>query len=410
MTIAIIGAGPAGLMAAETLSAAGHGVTVYERMPTPGRRFLMAGVGGLNLTHSEEFERFIGRYRDGLALLRPALDALPPEALRGWADGLGGDTFIGSSGRVFPKAMKASPLLRAWLGRLEGQGVRFALRHDWTGWQGDALAFDTPDGPLTVTPDATVFALGGASWPKLGADGSWVAPFEVQSVSVAPLRPSNAGLLIDWSDHMIERHAGAPLKPITLDFAGEAIQGELVLTRTGLEGGAAYAVSSLIRERMLTVGKVIVPLDLKPGLTRDALAARLATARKGDSLSNILRKQVRLSPAAIALLNEDRKLPREPDALAKRIKCRPLIIHGLSGLDRAISTAGGVAAEALDRAFMLRARPGSFVAGEMLDWEAPTGGYLLQASFATGAWAARGVMDWLAAGNVTTRSASPPNL
>ena len=408
--IAIIGAGPAGLMAAEILSAAGHDVTVYERMPTPGRRFLMAGVGGLNLTHGEDFERFIGRYRDGLALLRPALDALPPEALRGWADGLGADTFVGSSGRVFPKAMKASPLLRAWLGRLEGQGVRFALRHDWTGWVGDALTFDTPDGPLTVTPDATVFALGGASWPKLGADGSWVAPFEAQSVPVAPLRPSNAGLLIDWSDHLVERHAGAPLKPVTFDFSGEAIQGEVVLTRTGMEGGAAYALSGLIREQTLTVGKVIVSIDLKPGLTRDALAERLATARKGDSLSNILRKQARLSPAATALLNEDRNLPREPEALARRIKCRPLIIHGLSGLDRAISTAGGVMAEALDPAFMMHARPGSFVAGEMLDWEAPTGGYLLQASFATGAWAAQGVIGYLAARSINTRSAIPPSL
>ncbi len=400
--VAIVGAGPAGLMAAEVLSAAGCAVTVYERMPTPARRFLMAGVGGLNLTHSEAFDAFATRYREAAPMLRPALDAFGPRDMRAWADGLGADTFVGSSGRVFPRAMKASPLLRAWLVRLEGRGVRLLTRHDWRGWDGDALIFDMPDGPRRVRSDATVLALGGASWPRLGSDGSWTGPLSEAGIAVAPLVPSNCGILIPWSAPMA-RFAGTPLKTVALSFGGETVRGEAVVTRAGLEGGAVYALSPLLRGAVAAGTTVPLAVDLKPGLTAEALAARLAKARKGDSLSNVLRKAARLDPVAVAILREGGEVPRDPAALAARIKAVPLPVTGIAGLARAISTAGGVRFGALDTSLMLRARPGVFVAGEMLDWEAPTGGYLLQASFATGAWAARGALDRL-----STRSASRP--
>jgi len=394
--IAIIGAGPAGLMAAERLSAAGHGVTVYERMPTPARRFLMAGVGGLNLTHSEGFEAFVGRYREGAGALYPALDAFGPQAMQAWADDLGVETFTGSSGRVFPRAMKASPLLRAWLARLEGQGVQMALRHDWRGWDGEALVFDTPEGTRQVTPDVTILAMGGASWPRLGSDGGWTGPLGEAGVDIAPLRPSNCGVTIPWSAYLIDRFAGTPLKTIALSVGDETMRGEAVVTRGGLEGGAVYALSPLIRARLSKGQPVAVSLDLKPGMSVGALAGRLGGGRKGDSLSNILRKAARLDPLAIAILREG-DVPRDPAELAARIKAVPLSVTGIAGLERAISTAGGVKFEGLDASLMLRARPGVFVAGEMLDWEAPTGGYLLQASFATGAAAARGAIAYMTA-------------
>ena len=392
--IAIIGAGPAGLMAAERLSAAGHAVTIFERMPTPGRRFLMAGVGGLNLTHAEGFETFMARYREGAPHLLAAVEAFGPEAARAWADGLGAETFTGSSGRVFPKAMKASPLLRAWLARLEEQGVVLETRHDWRGWDGEALVIGTPDGERRVTPDATILAMGGASWPRLGSDGSWVGPVGEIGAPIAPLRPSNCGVLIPWSVRLVGRFAGTPLKTIALTFGGETVRGEAVVTRMGLEGGAVYALSPLIRERLAAGESAALTVDLKPGLDEANLAARLGKTRKGDSVSNTLRKAARLDPVAIAILREG-DLPREPAPLAARIKSVPLTVQGVAGLERAISTAGGVRFEGMDETFMLRQRPGTFVAGEMLDWEAPTGGYLLQASFATGAAAARGVMEWL---------------
>ena len=400
MNVAIIGAGPAGLMAAEILSSAGHAVTVYERMPTPARRFLMAGVGGLNLTHSEDFECLVSRYRNAAGFLRPALEAFSPQMMRNWADGLEAETFTGSSGRVFPKAMKASPLLRAWLARLEGQGVRLALRHDWRGWRGDALLFDNPEGEYLVTPDATILAMGGASWPKLGSDGSWIAHLP----DIAPLRPSNCGIHIGWSARLVDRFAGSPLKNIALTVDGERVPGEAVLTWRGLEGGAVYAVSPLLRDRLDAGRPATLAIDLKPGLSVDALAARLAKARKGDSLANVLRKAARLDPLATAILREG-DVARDPATLAAQIKAVPLDVTGVAGLERAISTAGGVRFDALDERLMLRARPGTFVAGEMLDWEAPTGGYLLQASFATGVWAARGAIDYL-----NIRSATPPTL
>ncbi len=354
----------------------------------------MAGVGGLNLTHAEAFDGFLTRYRGGGAHLLSALQAFGPDAMRAWADGLGAETFVGSSDRVFPKAMKASLLLRAWLARLEGQGVILETRHHWRGWDGEAQLFDTPQGERRVTADATVLAMGGASWPRLGANGSWVAPVSGAGVSVSPLRPSNCGVVIPWSACLIDRFAGTPLKTIALIFEGQTIRGEAVVTRGGLEGGAIYALSPLIRERLDTDGQVLLTLDLKPGLSEGDLAGRLDKARKGDSLSNVLRKAARLDPVAIAILR-DAEVPRDPALLAARIKAVPLVVNGVAGLERAISTAGGVCFEALDANFMLRARPGTFVAGEMLDWEAPTGGYLLQASFATGVAAARGGIEWL---------------
>jgi uncharacterized flavoprotein (TIGR03862 family) len=391
--VAVIGGGPAGLIAAEVLSAAGLSVAVYERMPTLGRKFLMAGRGGLNLTHSEAFERFAGRYGAAGPTLRPLLEAFTPADLIAWAEGLGQATFVGSSGRVFPKALKASPLLRAWIARLEGQGVALNTRSTWTGWNaaGD-LIFDTVDGLRTVRPRATILALGGASWARLGSDGAWTPTLAARGAEVTPFRPANVGFTVAWSAVFRERFAGAPLKNVALDFEGQASRGDALASGYGLEGGAVYALSAALRDAIGARGSATLTLDLRPDISRGQLTARLSRPRGGQSLSSWLRKAAHLSPVEIGLLREAHGvvLPIAPDALAAAIKAAPIVLTGVQGLDRAISSAGGLSFAVLD-GLELKAAPGVFVAGEMLDWEAPTGGYLLQACFATGVAAARAV-------------------
>jgi uncharacterized flavoprotein (TIGR03862 family) len=398
-TIAIVGAGPAGLIAAERLSAAGHAVTLYDRMPSPARKFLLAGRGGLNLTHSEPLDTFLTRYRDAQPWLEPPIRAFPPQALRDWADGLGADSFIGTSGRVFPRAMKASPLLRTWLRRLEGQGVRLASGRFWTGWSEDgALAFRDRDGASEeVRPDATLLALGGASWPRLGSDGGWVPLLTAHGVAVSPLLPANGGFTVDWSATMRERFSGAPLKRVVIRHDGRQASGEAMIDSAGIEGGAVYALSGPLREAILRDGSATIAIDLRPDIETARLTERLASRRRGETLSNHLRKAAGLSPAAIAVLRESAgaALPQEPAALAALIRASALTLTGMAPIDRAISSAGGVAAGEIDAGLMLKRLPGVFVAGEMLDWEAPTGGYLLQGCFSTGVAAAKGVEGWL---------------
>ncbi|GAB2179152.1 TIGR03862 family flavoprotein [Dongia sp. agr-C8] len=390
--IAVIGAGPAGLMAAEFLSARGFKVAVFDAMATPGRKFLMAGRGGLNLTHSEPLPQFVARYADRADQVAPWLERFSPADLRGWADGLGAATFIGSSGRVFPKAMKASGLLRNWLRRLGEAGVDFRLRHRWIGFEGDRLRFDGE--VRSVAARAAVLALGGASWPKLGSDAGWTPILAARGVAIAPLKPANCGFEIAWSAHFRARAAGQPLKNIALSIGGgEPVLGEMVVTQHGIEGGAVYAVSAALRDRL----PAVLMLDLKPQLDLDTLTRRLAERRKGRSLSAWLTAELKLSPIAYSLLREVKEtVPDAPGALAALIKALPLKIDGIRPIAEAISSAGGVAFDAVDKHLMLRAIPGVFVAGEMLDWEAPTGGYLLQGCMSSAAVAAVGAAEWCA--------------
>ena len=384
-------------MAAEVAAAGGASVTVYDAMPSLGRKFLMAGRGGLNLTHTEPLDAFLDRYGDGGAALRAAIRSFPPAALRDWAEGLGEATFVGSSGRVFPARWKASPLLRAWLRRLDGLGVRIALRHRWLGWDAaGALVFETPEGRRDVpAPGATILALGGASWPRLGSDGGWASILAAAAIEVAPLRPSNVALRVAWSDVFRGRFAGAPLKRIALSIGGVRRRGEAVVTERGLEGGVVYALSAPVRDALDLAGEAMLEIDLRPDLAEEALTTALAMPRGRQSASTFLRKAAGLPPVAIGLLREaSRDLPAEPAALARLVKAAPLRIGGTAGLDRAISTAGGLRFAALDETLMLRGRPGVFAAGEMLDWDAPTGGYLLQACFATGAAAGRSALRY----------------
>lgn len=392
----VIGAGPAGLMAAETLAREGARVVVHDRMPSVARKFLMAGRGGLNLTHSEPAEVFARRYGDREGHLAPWLAAFSQADLIAWAGGLGQPTFVGSSGRIFPRAMKASPLLRAWLARLGDLGVEIRTRSRWIGWDADRLVFDTPEGLRHERSSAAVLALGGASWPRLGSDGAWAPWLAEVGAEVAPLIPSNAGFNVAWSPVLVERFAGAVLKPALLTFGDRQIRGELVITRYGIEGGAVYALSSALREAIARDGSAILTVDLRPDLTETALAERLARPRGKDSLTNHMRKAGGLSPVAAAILREIGELPANLEKLAKRIKAIRLRLTAIQGLDRAISSAGGVRFESLNPSLMLKARPGVFVAGEMIDWEAPTGGYLLQASLASGVVAGRAALEWQA--------------
>ena len=400
--VAIVGTGPAGLMAAKVLAEGGADVTVYDAMPSAGRKFLMAGRGGLNLTHSEALPQFLARYREAMPRLKAAIEAFPPQALRDWSEALGQETFVGSSGRVFPKAFKASPLLRAWLRRLDSMGVQFALRHRWIGWDDSGrLLFQTPDGPRAVDISATVLALGGASWPRLGSDGTWVETLAAKGVDISRLRPANCGFTVTWSDIFRDRSEGQPLKGVALSFGPHTARGEAVITRRGIEGGAIYALSAELREALAHAGHLTLKVALRPDLEMKELVMRLSTPKGKQSLSNFLRKAAQLSPVAIGLLQEAARTSGpalaslSPADLARLINAVPIELNGVAPIPRAISTAGGISFSEIDADFMLRRLPGVFAAGEMLDWEAPTGGYLLQASFATGAAAGRGALKWL---------------
>ena len=392
-------------MAAEVLSAGGDGrvcVTVYDRMPSVGRKFLMAGRGGLNLTHSEDIERFLGRYGARADQLQPVVEALSPEAVRSWCEGLGQETFIGSSGRVFPKSMKASPLLRAWLLRLGERGVELRTRHCWLGWDEiGSLRFHTPEGEVSVCADVTILALGGGSWARLGSDGSWVEILQRSGVGVAPLQASNCGFTVAWSDLFKERFQGQPLKRVAVSAGGETVRGEAMITASGMEGGAVYALSGVLREAIVQEGGATLSVDLRPDVEVSDLAGQLDQPRKKQSMSTFLRKAGKLSPAAIGLLQEAAlSLPGKlgdlgAPELAALIKGVPVQLTGVAPIDRAISTAGGITLDEIDAGFMLKTKPGVFACGEMLDWDAPTGGYLLQASIATGAAAGRGALAWL---------------
>ncbi|HEY3794224.1 MAG TPA: TIGR03862 family flavoprotein [Bradyrhizobium sp.] len=400
--VAIIGAGPAGLMAAEVLVQGGAKVTVYDAMPSAGRKFLMAGRGGLNLTHSEALPQFLGRYGRATPRLKAVLEAFSPNALREWSEALGQPTFVGSSGRVFPKSFKASPLLRAWLRRLDASGVQFALRHRWTGWDADGhLTFETPAGPRVVDACATVLALGGASWPRLGSDGAWEKILDAKGIAISPLQPANCGFTVAWSDIFRDRFEGQPLKGIALSFGAHTVRGEAMITKTGIEGGAIYALSGPLRDAVLDKGRATLQIALRPDLDKSGLAKRLSAPRAKQSFSNWLRKAAHLSPVAVGLLQEAAVASSvslsslSAEDLAERINAVPVELNGLAPIARAISTAGGIAFAELDADFMIRRLLGVFASGEMLDWEAPTGGYLLQGSFATGAAAGRGVLKWL---------------
>jgi uncharacterized flavoprotein (TIGR03862 family) len=400
--IAVIGAGPAGLMAAEVLGQGGVGVTVYDAMPSVGRKLLMAGRGGLNLTHSEALPEFLMRYGEAQPRLATAIEAFPPASLRAWSEALGQPTFIGSSGRVFPIAFKASPLLRAWLRRLDAMDVQLALRHRWTGWNDDGqLLFQTPDGKRVVDTRATVLALGGASWPRLGSNGAWVETLAAKGVAISPLRPANCGFTAAWSEIFRDRFEGQPLMGIALSFRPHTVRGEAIITRAGLEGGAIYALSGVLREAIAHTGQATLHVALRPDLAMQDLMAQLSRPRGRQSLSNFLRKAAHLSPAAIGLLQEAAIASGVPlsslssASLAGLINDVPVELNGIASIAGAISTAGGISFDELDADFMIRRLPGVFAAGEMLDWEAPTGGYLLQASFATGAAAGRGAVKFL---------------
>ncbi|NIJ41362.1 hypothetical protein FHS78_001649 [Parvibaculum indicum] len=385
----IIGGGPAGLMAAETIAdrAPGVAVHVYDAMPSFGRKLLMAGRGGLNITHSEPFDAFLVRYGEAADWLEPALRAFGPKEVIAWAESLGQKTFIGSSGRVFPESFKASPLLRAWLRRLNEKSVALHTRHRWTGWDDtNALTFDTPEGEIRIAPDATVLALGGASWPRLGARGDWTGLLAAQGVDIRPFRPANCGFETVWSAHMRERFAGAPVKPVALTVAGNRLEGEFVVTASGVEGGAIYALSRLLRDEIERSGEATLRLDLAPDRSRERLVRDLSRPRGKASLANHLRKAAGISGVRAALLREcaAKEAFLSPETLADAIKALPLRLDKPSSMESAISVAGGIAQDALDGAMMLKALPGVFCAGEMLDWEAPTGGYLLTACLATG--------------------------
>ncbi|MNK10330.1 dihydropyrimidine dehydrogenase subunit A [compost metagenome] len=404
--VAIIGGGPAGLMAAETVRAAGHQVDVYEAKGSPGRKFLIAGKGGLNLTHSDPQALFVSRYRERSAQVGHWLADFDGPALRQWAAGVGVETYVGSSGRVFPMDRKAAPLLRGWVRRLKEQGVRLHVQHRWTGWAHDgALRFETPDGEVSVHADAVVLAMGGGSWPQLGSDAAWVAPLAARGIDIAPLQPANCGFDIDWTAYFRERQAGAPLKPLVAHWIGldgqpRTLQGECVISADGIEGSLIYAMAADLRDTLARDGAVTLHLDLLPGQTEAQLLDKLQRPRQGRSFGEHLRRQLGLGGVKSALLFEvlgkdAGQLPAE--RIAAALKRLPLSLLRPRPIAEVISSAGGVRLEALDAQLMLRAMPGTFCAGEMLDWEAPTGGYLLTACYASGLRAGRGVIEYLQA-------------
>lgn len=387
-------------MAAEILATAGHKVTVYDRMSSPARKLLIAGRGGLNLTHSEPLEKFLTRYGETKDWLAPHIQAFPPEALRTWCEGLGQETFIGSSGRVFPRSMKAVQLLRAWLQRLDKLGVKYMARHCWQGWENEELLFtDAKQQKILVKADATLLALGGASWKRLGSDGSWVKILSEYDVKIAPLRPANCGFIVPWSEYFFTRFAGEPLKSVTITHNRISQQGEVMITAHGIEGGAVYALSAALRDTIEKYGKATLQIDLRPNMPQEALLQKLQAPRGSKSLSNYLRN-AGFSPLAINLLREvtssEELASATPEFLAKHIKSLSITLTATSGISRAISTAGGIKRTSLTDDFMLINKPSVFAAGEMLDWEAPTGGYLLQACFSTAFAASQGILRFLA--------------
>ena len=396
-TAVVIGGGPAGLIAAEVLAADGLAVTVYEHKPSVGRKFLLAGRGGLNLTHSEPLDEFARRY-DARGWVAPLLVAVGPDDLRAWCASLGEETFVGSSGRVFPASFRATPLLRAWLRRLDDLGVEFATRHRWLGWTADGeLRFSTGDGAeITVSADATVLALGGASWPRVGSDGGWVTLLEAMGVGVTSLRPANAGVAVRWTERYAERFAGQPLKNVAVTVGASTVRGDVIVSSSGLEGGPVYGIGREVRTELERAGSATVTIDLHPDQSVDRVTERLARRRPKDSVTTWLRRALGLDLVAINLLREaiGPRLPDDNDDLAALVKRVPITVDAMMPLDRAISTAGGISLDELDADLMLRRVPGTFVAGEMIDWEAPTGGYLLQASFSTGVVAARAASKW----------------
>lgn len=401
-SVAIIGAGPAGLMAAEVLAAAGHHVAVYDAMPSVGRKFLLAGIGGMNITHAEPWPQFVTRYGARQPDLERWLSDFSPDALRAWIHGLGIDTFVGSSGRVFPSDMKAAPLLRAWLARLKLSGVSLHARHRWLGWDGDQLRFATPEGEKRIDAAATVLALGGASWPRLGSDGAWLPWLLARGVDVAPLQPANCGFDLAWSAHFVEKFAGAPLKTVALSFTDAAGKqhaklGECVITANGIEGSLIYAFAAMLRDTIAAQGSATITLDLAPGRDAARISADVCHPRGARSMSSHLQSRVGITGVKAGLLREclSHEDYANPAQLAAAIKALPLSLIAARPIAEAISSAGGVRLEALDDNLMLRAAPGTFCAGEMLDWEAPTGGYLLSGCFATGRAAAMGVLNWL---------------
>ncbi len=375
-TISIIGAGPAGLMAAEKLAERGLSVSVYDHRPSPARKFLMAGRGGLNITHSEPLEDFMARYGDAASFLRPALENFTPQNLRDWCSELGEETFIGSSGRVFPKSFKASPLLRAWLKRLDSLGVKFHYNYEWTGQD--------------MGTDMTILAMGGASWPRLGSDAAWTKILTEQGIQINPFRPTNCGFTTNWSNVFKEKYAGTPIKPVIITHENQSVQGEIMVTQNGVEGGGIYALSRFIRDSIDKKNQTTINLDLKPDTSIDKLTKLLNKPRGRDSFSNHLRKTLSLSPVVIGLLQEDRNIQSlSHQNLATHIKSYPLVLNSIAPIDRAISSAGGIARDELTDNFMLKKIPNTYAIGEMIDWEAPTGGYLLQASFSMAVYLAR---------------------
>ena len=401
--VAVVGGGPAGLMAAEVTRAHGLQVDLFEAKPSVGRKFLVAGKGGLNLTKSEPFDDFLSHYSTRQGELKPILQAFSPDSLQAWLSELGFETFVGSSGRVFPKIMQAGPILHAWLERLRAAGVNFNMQHKWLDWDDEGnLRFETTKGESIFQADATILAMGGGSWPQLGSTAEWIAPLERHGVAIAALKPANCGFDVSWTAHFRERYAGQPVKPVVLTFGDSQgrkfqQQGEFIITEYGLEGGLIYAASALLRQEIETQGHVTIQLDLRPDWTRDRLIERLSKPRAARSWSSHLKRTVGISGVKAGLLRE--YLPKDdfvdPHKLAEAIKRLPIPLKAPRPLSEAISSAGGVRFEALDRHLMLQRMPGVFLAGEMLDWEAPTGGYLLTACFSTGKAAGEGAVRWL---------------